>query len=276
MHSLSRADVLPLTCTREGVCCHGHQIWINPWELARLAAVANLSRAEFRARHTDCRGTRLLFNGPVGWRGKPACSLYDAQRGCTAHSGRPLTCRMYPLGRARHEGAVVYYHPGERLSCLDMCPSVTSLPSQSVGQYLEGQDIANGEIATDAYANLVYGMVGVVKSLCDHGPTAGVDVVAVHQSFDDLVAMTPEERTALLPDEWVDLLTLLPPNLPLDSPAIAVQRHGEHLNSLVQAQMNLTGASLTDVANLYLAMAFHLNATIGGDTSAMRGLLIPA
>jgi Fe-S-cluster containining protein len=276
MHPLAATDVLPLTCTREGTCCHGHQIWINPWELARLASAAGLSREDFRARHTDCQGTRLLFNGPAGWRDRPACSLYDPSKGCTAHAGRPLTCRMYPLGRARREGAVIYYHAGDRLPCYDLCPSVVNHPSMTVGDYVAGQDVTAGAIATDAYANLVYGMIGVVKSLCDHGPQAGVEVTAIHQSFEELAGMTPETRTTLLPQEWVDLLTLLPDELVQQAPADTVRLHGERINAMVQNQMNQTGASLTDVAHLYLAMAFHLNATIGGDPEAMRGLLKPA
>jgi Fe-S-cluster containining protein len=262
-----------LTCTREGACCHGHKIWINPWELARLAASLALAPAAFREQHTDCRGTRLRFDGPAGWGGKPACSLYDPQRGCTAHGGRPLACRLYPLARARREGAVIYHIAGESLPCLERCPSVVNGPHLSVQDYLAGQDIPAAEAATDAYANLVYGMVSVVRSLCDHGPQAGVEVSLVHQSFEELAAMEPEQRTELLPEEWVDLLTLLPADQDLTDPQAVARIHGERINTLVQRQMNATGASLTDVAHLYLAMAFHLNATIGGDPAAMRGLL---
>jgi hypothetical protein len=36
---IALTDCLPLTCTRTGACCHGKMVWLNPWELARLAVV---------------------------------------------------------------------------------------------------------------------------------------------------------------------------------------------------------------------------------------------
>ena len=70
--------VLPLTCTREGTCCHGHVIWVNPWEVATLAGGMGLPVREFRQRYLDANGTRLAFDGPPDRRGKSACRL-----GCT-------------------------------------------------------------------------------------------------------------------------------------------------------------------------------------------------
>ena len=61
--------------------------------------------------------------------------------------------------------------------------------------------------------------------------------------------------------------------LPLERPDEVVRRHGERINAAVQMALNQSGASLTEAAHLYTAMAFHLAATIGGDVPAMRGLL---
>jgi len=148
------ADRLPLTCTRAGTCCHGKEIWINPWELACLAVARGCTPREFRDRYTADGGVRLRVDGPAGWRGLPRCSQYEPAAGCAAHAGRPLACRLYPLGRTRQKGEVAYFHEGERFPCLDGCPAVVDRPSLTVAEYLAGQEIEAGVAAQDAYLEL--------------------------------------------------------------------------------------------------------------------------
>ena len=90
---------LPLTCTRKGTCCHGNQVVLNPWELHRLAFEKQISTREFRDLYCDWNGILLKFDGEKDQRGKSACSQYIANFGCSLHEGRPLACRLFPIGR---------------------------------------------------------------------------------------------------------------------------------------------------------------------------------
>ena len=271
MHFLTGSDRLPLTCTREGACCHGHSIWVNPWEVARLAAGMNLSVAEFSARHLDCRGTRLRFDGPPDKRGKSGCSLYSPTAGCTRHPDRPFTCRTYPLGRSRLEGAVRYYHVDAGLPCRELCPSVVDLPEMTVDDYLAGQDVAAGEAAHDAYARVIYGMVAVAASICRLGGET-VDRARVDRFLESCRIVTPEVRSTQLPDDWMALATA-PQGLDISSPVAFAEAHGQRMTHVVQRAASQIEDGLTDAALLYVALAVHLAPTVGADLLAMAGML---
>lgn len=274
MQVLSPTDQLPLTCTRLGVCCHGHQIWVNPWEVAELARGLGIAVREVRQRHLDCRGTRLAFDGPADSRGKHACRLYDPQRGCTVHPHRPLTCRMYPLGRARVDGEVRYYHNDDNAGgfpCLELCPTVTSLPAQQVGAYLDGQAIGAGEIAHDAYARVVYGLAAVAGRIRDLGKDE-VDVARLTEVLDRCALLDAPARSELLPDGWLDLATA--PALDATDPASFASGHGALITAKIQQAAAATDAGLTEAAMLHLLIAIHLAPAVGADLSAIRGLVL--
>jgi Fe-S-cluster containining protein len=276
---LTAADRLPLTCTRLGTCCHGHQIFISPWELARLARGLGLAPHAFRDRHTDSGGIRLIANGPLGTHGppahfgKPACTFYDAQAGCTVHPHRPLACRLYPLGRERHQGAIRYYHPGREFPCIALCPTVTALPSLSVGEHLAGQEIAAPEAAHDGYSSLAYGMIKAAAVIAARAPE--VDAGALRDHFRTFAALTPQERPAHIPAAWLDLLTIPAVTTPLEDPAAFVAAHGQALATALQQEFG-TGAragALADAARLHVALALHLGTTVGTDPGVMAELL---
>jgi Fe-S-cluster containining protein len=278
-HALAPDERLQLTCTRLGTCCHGHQIFVCPWELVRLAQGLRLGAAEFRDRYTDCGGSRLIFAGPVlatgpdSHRGKPACALYDPAAGCSAHRHRPLVCRLYPLGRERRAGRTVYYQIGGKLPCFALCPTVTTLPVLTVGDYLASQDIAAAEAAHDAYAALAYGMVRAARVIAGH--VAAAEAAGLPAWFAGLRQLTASERPARIPGPWLDRLTVPPAGLPLDDPAAFVNAHGQALAAALQAEFAATTApdALLQAARLYLALALHLGATVGTDAAVMAGLL---
>lgn len=272
MKLLSIDAVLPLTCTREGICCHGHRIWVNPWEVATLAVGLGLTVTELRERYLDCRGTRLRFDGPADRRGKPGCRLYDAQVGCTVHAHRPLTCRMYPLGRSRLEGVVHYYHPDKELPCMELCPTVTQLPSQKVGDYLASQDITRSEAAHDAYARVVYGLAAVARRIIDLGGTE-IDLGRVQGFFTECADLTQETRATILPDLWMDLATA-PKGLDLADPAAFAEAHGTLLTSAVQRAAASIDGPLTEAVVLYLALSLHLAPTVGADFDVLRQIVL--
>lgn len=271
MKRLEADDLLPLTCTRDGVCCHGHVIWVNPWEVATLAVGTNLTVADFRATYLDAQGTRLAFDGPVDHRGKPGCRLYHPERGCTAHAHRPLTCRTYPLGRSRFDGAVHFYHPGEELPCITLCPTVTQLPSMSVSAYLAGQDISRSEAAHDAYARVIYGLAAVARRIVDLGG-ADVDRVRVVGFFDECQRLSPEARATILPEQWVELATA-PQGLDLADPTGFAEAHGAQITNAVQRAAASIDGALTEAVILYLAIAMHLAPSVGADLTVMRQLV---
>ena len=276
---LTDTDRVHLTCTRLGTCCHGHQIFICPWELARLASGMGLEATAFRERYTDCGGTRLIFNGaalthgPPSHFGKPACALYDPDSGCTVHAQRPLVCRLYPLGRRRRSGRTVYHQVGSQLPCFALCPTVTELPQLAVGDYIREQDISAAEIAHDAYAALAYGMVKAAMVISRHIPSTQAGALPGY--FAELRALSANERPSRIPADWLDRLTAPRLAVPLDDPAIYVQAHGQALAGALQASFATSTAAdaLSQATRLYLTLALHLGATVGTDSEVMARLV---
>lgn len=85
-------------CNRCGLCCRDKVITLSPYDVIRIARAAKVSTGAAVARYTMRRGSLLSFL-PDG-----RCAALEGPR-CTIHPGRPLACRLYPLGLERAPGA---------------------------------------------------------------------------------------------------------------------------------------------------------------------------
>lgn len=273
---LALTDRLPLTCSRGGTCCHGNRIGLNPWELARLAAARDLSPIAFRERFTSEGGTTLRFDGPPDLRSLPACSQYigGPAPGCAVHGARPLACRLYPLGRRRQADQITYIHLGKTFPCLSGCPTVTGLPSLSVSEYLEGQDISKPELAHDAYLEVMQHLAdAALVLLLDSGLAASGDRQTLRR-WRELATASPEHRARTIGPTWLDRLTtpaLDPQAAPLDDPRAFVACHLDTLQADAQAELaTLTDlASLRDASVLMMSLALHLGRALGAESAPL-------
>jgi uncharacterized protein len=129
-------------CNRCGLCCRDKVITLSPYDVIRIARAAKVSTGTAVARYTMRRGSLLRFL-PDG-----QCASLDGPR-CTIHPGRPLACRLYPLGLERAPGAdgAGYVERFVRLE-----PATGSLgvygADGTVAEFLDGQGI-------DSYLNAV-------------------------------------------------------------------------------------------------------------------------
>ncbi len=272
---LSADDVLPLTCTRSGTCCHGKLVWINPWELACLATARAVPTAEFRQRWCVDGGIRLAFAGAAGWKDLPACSQYDPARGCLAHAGRPLACRLYPLGRERQRDEVRYVHDGKRFPCLEGCPEVATLPQLRVADYLAGQATAAAESAQDAYLELVQDLAeGAFVLLLESGLSASGDRQTLPR-WRKLGRMPANQRATTIGDAWLD--RLICPDLVVDpeDPAGFIAAHASLLREAAQEFAALDRPdSVREAACRMCALGLHLAQSLGVDPVALADIWI--
>ena len=214
-------DLLPLTCSRAGTCCHGKAIFLNPWELACLAREKGCSAREFRDRFTVGGGVRLR----MGASPLQTCSQYAPSRGCSVYAGRPLACRLFPLGRQRQGESVTYLHRGEAFPCLAGCPEVGALPRLSVAAFLEGQQVEAGEAAQDAYLELTLDLAeGALVLLLEGGLAASGDRQTLPR-WRSLGAVSDEARAAAVSGPALDLLMLPGLEARQEAPAPFVAQH---------------------------------------------------
>ena len=268
---LSLEDKLPLTCSRTGTCCHGKSVWLNPWELMSLAKEKKISTRAFRDQYSDFGGIRLRFDGKPGWKQQAACSQYVDGFGCSVHLGRPLACRLYPLGRQIQSEAVHYMYEGKEFPCLEGCPVVTELPKLTVGEYLEGQASGAFEKAQDAYLDLMQNLADIAfELLLDTGLAASGDTLTL-AAWKEMGALDPQELKNRIGEEWMDALVLPEITEQIDNPVLFAQQHNELIQLKIQANFGAleTNADLHQASVLVMALALHLARSIGADPQGL-------
>jgi Fe-S-cluster containining protein len=95
---MKRESKFSYVCNRCGLCCRDKVITLSPYDVIRIARAVKVTTGTVVARYTMRRGSLLRFL-PDG-----RCPALEGPR-CTIHPGRPLACRLYPLGLERAPGA---------------------------------------------------------------------------------------------------------------------------------------------------------------------------
>jgi Fe-S-cluster containining protein len=91
---VERADQFNYACNQCGLCCRDQVITLSPYDVIRIARAAGIATGDAVRRYTLRRGSILKFTD------QRTCVALDGAR-CTLHHGRPLACRLYPLGLQR-------------------------------------------------------------------------------------------------------------------------------------------------------------------------------
>ena len=200
---------------------------------------------------------------------RATCSQYDPSSGCRVYEGRPLACRLFPLGRQRQGEVVTYLHRGAAFPCLDGCPEVRGLPSLTVSEFLVGQGAAAGEAAQDAYLEVTLELAeGALVLLLDTGLAEG-DRETLPR-WRRLGEMPDAARAASLPGDWLDLLTV--PEISAN-PADPIAFVADHFELLQAREASLPAPDSTpglrDRCCLIMASALHLGRSTGIDARAL-------
>ncbi len=268
---LHLSQKLPLTCTRKGTCCHGNQVMLNPWELHRLAFEKQISTREFRDLYCDWNGILLKFNGEKDHRGKSACSQYIADFGCSLHEGRPLACRLFPIGRQIQNETIQYIFQDETFPCLNGCPEVNELPQLTVESYLNGQKTSLFEQAQDEYLEVMQNMADIaLMLLLDTGLAASGDT-KTRIEWRKMGVETPNQLAQRLGEKWLDLLTLPNIEFSAENPKVFILTHQELLQENAQNQID-TLTNYTEIRELaiqMMALALFLSKAIGADVKSL-------
>lgn len=264
-------DKLPLTCSRTGTCCHGKFVMLNPWELQCMAKEKKISAHEFRSLYTELGGIRLKFNGKTGWKNYPACSQYIDGFGCDIHLGRPLACRLYPLGRQIQSEESHYMFIGDEFPCLEGCPEVKELPELSVGEYIEGQEAVPFEKAQDAYLDLMQNIADVAfVLLLDTGLAESGDTKTI-QLWRTMGSEKPEALAKRIPPEWMEHLMLPSLHVNNEDSLLFVEAHNDSIQQKAQDDFG----SLQTIEELHMAsvlmmsLALHLARALGADPKSL-------
>ena len=274
--ALLLSDMLPLTCSRAGSCCHGNKVLLNPWELASLAGAKGISVEQFRDTYTEWNGLRLKFNGASGYQGKQACSQYITGQGCSVHVARPLACRLFPLGRQIQNGETIYIHQGTTFPCLEGCDEVLNLPYLKVSDYLDEQKKHEWEIAQNNYLELVQLLADLAFGLL-------LDPVLIQagdknslQQWRLMASESTEGLARRIGTEWLNALTVPSVESVNMSPQLFYDHHVQQIQQLLQASFNSiqTISELSQAAVKVMALALFLSVSVGAEPQLLANLWI--
>ena len=264
---LTKNSILPLTCSRSGTCCFGKAVMLNPWELINFSKEKKVTPREFRDLYTEFGGIRLLFNGASDKKGQIACSQYIENSGCSVHKGRPLACRLYPLGRQIQFNKAHYIYEGATFPCLTDCAEVLDLPKLSVGEYLKGQEADLFEKAQDAYLIVMQNMADIAFELLLESELATSRDTKTLNAWRVLGNDLPEVLAEKIGEQWIDFLMI--PNIidDIENPIIYAEKHNNLL--LLKAQEQFGGLQtlqeLHEAAVLMIGVALHLARGLGAN-----------
>lgn len=264
---LNIQDQWPLTCSRTGTCCHGKLVHLNPWELVCLAKEKKISPRAFRDQYGQFGGIQLLFDGKTGWKNQQACSQYIDNFGCSVHLRRPLSCRLYPLGRQIQNETVQYIYEGKEFPCLEGCPEVSELPLLTVAEYLKGQNTTLFEKAQDEYLKLMQNLADIAFFLLlDTGLAESGDKRTL-PLWRIMGNELPEDLAKRIGSEWIDYLMLPEIDEPMEDPIAFVQRHNDLLQMKAQEMVGsiTTNRELHEASVLIMGVALHLARGLGAN-----------
>jgi len=264
---LSTQSILPLTCSRSGTCCFGKVVMLNPWELLSFSKGKKITSRKFRDLYCEFGGIRLRFNGKPDKKGQQACSQYVDNVGCSVHLGRPLACRLYPLGRQIQFNKAHYIYRGDKFPCLNDCSEVLELPKLSVGEYLKGQEADQFEKAQDEYLIVMQNIADIAfELLLDSGLAASGDTKTL-ALWREIGNELPELLAERIGQEWIDCLMIPVITDEIQNPITFAQKHNDLL--LLKAQEKFgrlkTNQELHEASVLIMGVALHLARGLGAD-----------
>lgn len=264
---LSNQSILPLTCSRSGTCCFGKTVMLNPWELLNFSNEKKITSREFRDLYCEFGGIQLQFNGKPDKKGQKACSQYIDSVGCSVHNGRPLACRLYPLGRQIQFNKAHYIYQGDKFPCLHDCSEVLELPTLSVGEYLKGQEADLFEKAQDEYLIVMQNIADIAfELLLDSGLAASGDTKTL-MLWRKMGNELPELLAERLGEEWMDCLMIPTIRGENGNPITFAQKHNDLLLLKAQEKFGsiITNQELHEATVLIMGVALHLARGLGAD-----------
>ena len=270
---LSNVDKLPLTCSRKGTCCFGKAVFINPFELAHLANAKKTSISDFIKENCEPGGIQLKFDGSKDKKGQHACSLYVDNFGCSIHTGRPLACRLYPIGRQIQNNKHQYIFEGTTFPCLSDCKEVLNLPQLTIEEYLSGQEAELFEIAQDGYLEVMQNLADNALTLLLETGLADSGDTETLRSWKKMKDYNAEQLSNRISTEWLN--TLLQPELKFNNLDF-VESHNEILQAKAQAQFE-TLSSIENIKSLaieIMAITLLLAKSIGADSKSLVNMWI--
>jgi Fe-S-cluster containining protein len=155
-----RDSAFSYQCNQCGRCCHEQVITLSPVDVIGIARAAGIATGKAIARFTSRRGSLLKYTSAGG------CVALMGTR-CGLHHGRPLACRLYPLGFERDaDGSEHFVH----LTPAPLSAGVHGIES-TVGDFITAQGVQDYLALNEQYVRLLEQLRNRIGELVDFEQT---------------------------------------------------------------------------------------------------------
>jgi Fe-S-cluster containining protein len=143
-------------CNKCGLCCRDQVITLSPYDVIQIARAAGIRTDDAIRTYTVRRGSTLKFTD------ERTCIALDGAR-CSIHPGRPLACRLYPLGLQRDSRGT------ETFIALESATGSLGLYGEdgTVANFLDAQGVGEYRDAITEYRRLLPLMRARIDDLAD-------------------------------------------------------------------------------------------------------------
>lgn len=154
--AMDRSSRFSYQCMACGRCCRDKVITLSPYDVIRIAEASGIAPSAAVERYTIRRGSILRFG-----EGGNCVALEVAD--CAVHRGRPLACRLYPLGLERAPGGA------EKFVRLEAAAGSAGVYGEagSVQTFLDAQQVDEYLAMNARYRVLVLVMRARIETLVD-------------------------------------------------------------------------------------------------------------
>ncbi len=170
---MDRASAFSYACNACGLCCRDQVVPLSPYDLLQIARAAGITTGAAVRYFTIRRGSILKFSGV----NHSCVALLDSR--CSLHPGRPLACRLYPLGLEHDRGG-----DGQRF--VQLTPAAGSAGVYGAGgtveTFLAAQGVDEYLGAVARYATLLPVMRAQIAALVDFDQVRAARILADRDS----------------------------------------------------------------------------------------------
>ena len=213
----------------------------------------------------------MRFDGVKNQIGKAACNLYIDDFGCSVHKGRPLACRLFPIGRQIQQNKIQYIYQGTEFPCLNGCSEVLELPKITVNDYLSGQETGLYEQAQDEYLEVMQNLADIAFSLLLDTKLAESNEPETLIEWRKMSHESIEQILNRIDSEWLQLVMNPSINEFAHEPIEFARKHNELLQSKAQEQFGMLDSlfELSKASIQIMALTLFLAKGIGANPTTL-------
>lgn len=157
MKKVEKDGTFHFECSRSGECCRHMEIFLNPYDILRMAEALGMTTIQLIQDHVlFLENKQQGILKPVLKAAREGVCAFNSNRLCKIHRDRPLPCRLFPIARMDED-----YH----LQQVSYCKGLSSRRKQDVASYIQEEEAQEHLEAAKPYHRIMKTYVSMDGSM---------------------------------------------------------------------------------------------------------------